>query len=174
MQSRKYQFKWELIGDVEMGRPNLGHMASVEMLRLFQFTLKDVMEKAFGTEKVEALFTEAGYIAGKAFYEHYFQGMASTEKFFDRCRRLLIDLGIGYMNLESQSEDAEELLISIDEDLECSGLPVMDYEMCQYTEGVLSGLFEAYRGVPHRVEEIDCWCTGDRTCRFKITKAKEV
>jgi|GEM_PF-3565275 len=32
-------FKWELLGDVKEGRPNLGKMMYVSVYRLIQFTL---------------------------------------------------------------------------------------------------------------------------------------
>ena len=33
-------------------------------------------------------------------------------------------------------------------------------------EGFIAGLFERFTGKTYHVKEIDCWCTGDRTCRF--------
>ena len=33
--------------------------------------------------------------------------------------------------------------------------------------GFIAGLLESFTGKAFRVKEIDCWCTGDRTCRFR-------
>lgn len=33
-------------------------------------------------------------------------------------------------------------------------------------EGFIFALLESFTGKPFRVKEVDCWCTGDRTCRF--------
>ena len=44
-QSRKYEFKWELLGDIEKGRPNLGNTTRLEVYRLMQYTLRDVLEQ---------------------------------------------------------------------------------------------------------------------------------
>jgi predicted hydrocarbon binding protein len=46
-------------------------------------------------------------------------------------------------------------------------LPELDYEICKYDEGFIAGLLESYSGKPFKVKEVDCWCTGERTCRFK-------
>jgi len=35
-----------------------------------------------------------------------------------------------------------------------------------YDEGFIAGLLESFAGAPFKVKEVDCWCTGDRTCRF--------
>ena len=42
---RKYPFDWKLIGDIRDGRPNLGGTVEVEMYRLLQYTLRDVLEE---------------------------------------------------------------------------------------------------------------------------------
>ena len=58
------------------------------------------------------------------------------------------------------------MTITISEDLDCSGLPELDYEVCKYDEGFIAALLESFTGKSFQVKEIDCWCTGDRTCRF--------
>ncbi len=42
---RKYQFSWNLLGDIELGRPNLGNSTRFEVYRLMQFCFRDVMEQ---------------------------------------------------------------------------------------------------------------------------------
>jgi hypothetical protein len=34
---RKYQFSWDLLGDIQLGRPNLGANVRLEVYRLMQF-----------------------------------------------------------------------------------------------------------------------------------------
>ena len=43
MENRLYAFDWKYIGDMELGRPNLGKTARLEIYRLFQYTLRDVL-----------------------------------------------------------------------------------------------------------------------------------
>ena len=40
MENRLYAFDWKYIGDMELGRPNLGKTARLEIYRLFQYTLR--------------------------------------------------------------------------------------------------------------------------------------
>jgi len=60
---RRYGFSWDLIGDVAQGRPNLGNTTRVELYRLMEYTFRDRMEMALGTEKTDELFYEAGWPA---------------------------------------------------------------------------------------------------------------
>ena len=45
------KFKSENLGDINLGRPNLGATAHVAVYRLMQYTMREVMEKHLGTEK---------------------------------------------------------------------------------------------------------------------------
>jgi predicted hydrocarbon binding protein len=64
-------------------------------------------------------------------------------------------------------------VVTVSEDLDCSGLPLLDHEICVYDEGFLAGILERYTGQHFRVKEVDCWCTGDRTCRFVAERVIE-
>ena len=68
---RKYKFNWDLIGNMEIGRPNLGNTTRVEVYRLMQFAFRDVLEVKYGTEEADALFYVAGKLAGTEFYEEF-------------------------------------------------------------------------------------------------------
>jgi hypothetical protein len=37
MQKRKYAFSWNLIDDIDLGRPNLGATTRIEVYRLMRF-----------------------------------------------------------------------------------------------------------------------------------------
>ena len=43
--SLRYGFNWELLGDLEVGRPNLGPLVGVDSYRLMLFSFRDVLEK---------------------------------------------------------------------------------------------------------------------------------
>ena len=62
--------------------------------------------------------------------------------------------------------DSLRFTLTVSEDLDCSGLPVTGETVCVYDEGFIAGILEAYTNRPFEVREIDCWSTGDRTCRF--------
>ncbi len=164
--NRKYQFSWDLIGDIDSGRPNLGHSTRLEVYRLMQFTFRDVLEKEFGTEIADQIFYEAGQKAGAAYYQHVIGDVSSVDEFMKRLQESLREMNIGILRVEKTDLVKGEFVVTISEDLDCSGLPELDYEICTYDEGFIAGILESYTGAVFKVKEIDCWCTGDRTCRF--------
>lgn len=170
MPDKKYAFRWELLGNLETGRPHLGKKTYVEVYRLMQFTLREALEDQFGTEAADAVFYAAGKRAGQVFYERYLSDVRDIGSFVTLLQSRLKEMGIGILRVESASDDAQNFVLAIDEDLDCSGLPEIDTEVCVYDEGFLAGILERYTGKPYTVKEIDCWCTGDRTCRFSAVR----
>ena len=166
MSERKYKFSWDLLGDMDIGRPNLGKETRVEVYRLMQFTLRDIVEAKYGTEEADAIFYDAGKMAGTAFYNHFLAGIEDFAEFLKKLQASLKEMKIGVIRVESVTDGAQKLMLTIEEDLDCSGLPELDYEICVYDEGFIAGILENFTGRPYNVKEIDCWCTGDRTCRF--------
>lgn len=168
MSKRKYAFTWELIGDIENARPNLGPLLRLEVYRLMQFCFRDVLEERYGTDEVDKIFYEAGLLAGRQFYENAvvpkpdsFNGLVT------KLTTLLKDLGIGVLRVEESSMETLNFILTVGEDLDCSGLPDLGYEICIYDEGFLAGILEGFTGQPFIVKEVDCWCTNERTCRFE-------
>ena len=78
MTDGKYKFSWDLLGDIALGRPNLGPNTRLEVYRLMQFTFRDVMERHFGTEKTDQIFYEAGKLAGTEFYKKSFRTVQTS------------------------------------------------------------------------------------------------
>lgn len=169
---RKYQFSWDLIGDIANGRPNLGNQTRLEVYRLMQFTFRDVIEQSVGAEKTDQIFYAAGELAGKAFYANILTPTKDLNEFVAQLQGVLRDLGIGILRVEKADMEKGELLLTVSEDLDCSGLPERDFTICTYDEGFIAALLECFSGVKFKVKEIDCWCTGDRTCRFLATTIK--
>jgi hypothetical protein len=173
MPDQKYKFSWDLLGDVALGRPNLGPTARLEVYRLMQFTLRDVLEKQFGSEKADELFREAGYLAGKEFYTHMLGGVTEFGDFIHKLQEVLREMRIGVLRIEKADLAEGKIILTVSEDLDCSGLPEKDYEICVYDEGFIAALLESFSGQKFDVREVDCWCTGDRTCRFIATLLRE-
>ncbi|MGE0085552.1 MAG: V4R domain-containing protein [Desulfococcaceae bacterium] len=163
---RKYRFTWELLGDIKLGRPNLGQMTRLEVYRLMQFCFRDVMEQNLGSEKTDQLFYEAGKLAGTAFYSKFLGHAADFSEFVKQLQHILREMGIGILRVEKADVENGSFVLTVSEDLDCSGLPELNYEICTYDEGFIAALMESFTGKHFRVKEIDCWCTGDRTCRF--------
>ena len=148
MENRLYAFDWKYIGDMELGRPNLGKTARLEIYRLFQYTLRDVLETEYGTEQSDRLLYKAGFLAGT-------------------------EMNVGILHVERADMDKLEFTLTVAEDLDCSGLPDLGHVVCTYDEGFISGLFKSFTGKSFEAKEVDCWCTGDRTCRFEVKPATE-
>ena len=166
MAERKYAFYWDLLGDIELGRPNLGPTTRLEVYRLMQFVFRDVLEEKFGTEKADEIFYDAGKLAGQHFYKRFLAEITDFNEFVKKLQSLLKDMGIGILRIEKADMDKGAFVLTVSEDLDCSGLPEIDTEICIYDEGFIAGLMESFTGSSFKVKEIDCWCTGDRTCRF--------
>jgi uncharacterized protein len=168
---RKYAFSWELLGDLSVGRPNLGPVTRLEVYRLMQFTMRDVIEQRLGSQAADEIFYEAGRMAGKAFYDHYLSDCGVFDDFVRKLQMLLKEMKIGILRLEKVDLENGLLVLTVSEDLDCSGLPELDYEICVYDEGFIAALLEGFTGKKFIVKEIDCWCSGDRTCRFRANVA---
>ncbi len=166
MVQRKYQFSWDLLGDISQGRPNLGPNTRLEVYRLMQFCIRDVLEQRLGKEKADECFYEAGHLAGTEFYRNILGQQHDFNEFVRSLQKVLKDMGIGVLRVEKADLEAGSFVVTVSEDLDCSGLPELDYEICIYDEGFIAGLMESFTGRKFKVKEVDCWCTGDRTCRF--------
>jgi uncharacterized protein len=167
--ARKYQFNWDLLGNIAEGRPNLGPNTRIEVYRLLQFCFRDVIEQEWGTENADRIFYGAGKLAGEHFYKNMLKPADNLNDFVKQLQEVLKDLGIGILRIEEADLDKGVFVLTVSEDLDCSGLPDLDYEICIYDEGFITALMESFTGKKFKVKEVDCWCTGDRTCRFSAT-----
>lgn len=165
------QFNWSMLGDIRLGRPNLGPTTDIVVYRLMQFTLRDALIRYIGVEKTDAIFFEAGMLSGREFHRNLLAKKDDINEFFDDLQRSLKELRMGIFRVEAADPDASRFTVTMAEDLDCSGLPVCREEICTYDEGFISGLLAEQTGRHFLVKEIDCWCSGDRVCRFDIRPA---
>jgi predicted hydrocarbon binding protein len=171
MPSRKYEFSWDLLGDIPLGRPHLGPTTRLEVYRLMQGTFRDIMEQRFGTEKTDEIFYESGRLAGHHFYRNVLGAATGFDQLIKSLQQALESMGIGILRVERSDLGKGEFVFSVEEDLDCSGLPELNYEICTYDEGFIAGVLENFTGKQFKVKEVDCWCTGGRTCRFEASVA---
>ena len=162
------QFDWSMLGDLKLGRPNLGPMTHVAVYRLMQFTLRDVLVRDFGPEKADRAFFEAGRKAGQEYYKNVLTQKTDLKAFFADIQRTMKELNIGIFRVESADLERGSFVVTVDEDLDCSGIPVCSEQICTYDEGFIAGLLLAYSGKDYQVKEVDCWGSGARTCRFTV------
>lgn len=142
------------------------------MYRLFQFTMRDVLEQRYGTETTDDIFRESGVMAGKAFFEKYCSEAKDVGALAKIIQERFRELAIGIVRFEKVDLDNMVIQLTVDEDLDCSGLPDTQEQICVYDEGMIQGLLEAFTGKKFTVREVDCWCSGERTCRFQARMDK--
>jgi len=165
-------FSWDNLGNVKEGRGELGEEMPVLVYRLMQFTMLDILAREFGREKANDYIRQAGFLAGTEFTKNVMDLSLPLDKFIASLQKTLKDLKVGILRIESANSDASEIILTVGEDLDCSGLPVTDETVCDYDEGFISGILGAYTGKKYTVKEIDCWANGDRVCRFKCSADK--
>lgn len=164
-------FEWAMLGRIDTGRPNLGFATHVAVYRLMQFTLRDVLIRLHGVEAADRVFYLAGALAGRHFYENLVTKRDSFNDFVAQLQDLLRDMGVGILRIEKADMEKLSFTLTVAEDLDCSGLPACDERICTYDEGFISGLLSAHTGKKFLVKEVDCWCSGDRVCRFDVKLA---
>ncbi|MEG0292069.1 MAG: 4-vinyl reductase [Anaerovoracaceae bacterium] len=161
------KFSWDCIGDVSDGRSNLGEEMPVFVYRLFQFTLKDELSKQFGEEKTIEIFRNAGELAGREFANNLLKLDLPLNEFIAHLQELLETNKIGILRIEKFDAKTGEAILTVGEDLDCSGLPITGETVCNYDEGFLAGILKVYTKKKYVVTEVDCWATGSRVCRFE-------
>ena len=162
-------FSWGNLGNVAEGRCNLGPEMPVLVYRLMQFTLLDILTRDFGRDKADSYMREAGRLAGTEFTRNVMDLQVDLGTFIANLQKTLEDLKIGILRIESADEKAEDIVLTVAEDLDCSGLPITGETVCSYDEGFIAGILNTYTGKQYLVREIDCWASGERICRFKCT-----
>ena len=170
MKNRKHSdFFWDSLGDIKEGRGDLGEEMPVLVYRLMQYTMLDVLSKAHGLDQANEYFRQAGFLAGTELAKHALDLTVDFNTFVANLQKTLVDLKIGVLRMEAFDSDSGDIVLTVGQDLDCSGLPITNENVCIYDEGFISGILEAYTGRKYDVREVDCWANGDRVCRFNGT-----
>jgi predicted hydrocarbon binding protein len=119
-----------------------------------------------GVEKANEIIIKAGRLAGMQFCENIPDRNLHFNEFTSQLQSVLKEQAIGILRVEKADIKNMRFRLTVAEDLDCSGLPPTDEVICQYDEGFIAGIMEAYTGKPFLVKEIDCWASGERLCRF--------
>ena len=160
------RFQWKDLGDIEAGRPNLGSTTSVAVYRLMQYTLRDILIARYDPDTASEILREAGKLAGTEFCRNILKKYLDFNGFFADLQSQLKVFGVGIMRMEKSDLAGLEFVMTVSEDLDCSGLPLFEETVCEYDEGFIAGVLTVYTGKEFLVREIDCWASGERTCRF--------
>jgi len=168
LKGKKHEdFIWENLGDIKGGRGDLGEEMPVLVYRLMQYTMLDELSKAYGLEVANGHFRNAGFLAGLEFAKNVLDLAVDFNAFVASLQKALQELKIGVLRIESFDEETGSIVLTVGQDLDCSGLPITNESVCIYDEGFIAGILEAYTGKKYEVREVDCWANGDRVCRFR-------
>lgn len=162
-------FNWSDLGNIEQGRPNLGHTTNVIVYRLMQYTLRSALIARYDLATANGVLYDAGKMAGAEFCTNLLDNSLEFSGFIAELQEKLRVLNMGIIRMEKADLENNELVLTLSEDLDCSGLPVGGEAVCSYDEGFLAGVLKTYTGRDFTVKEIDCWATGEKTCRFRAT-----
>ena len=167
MKGKKHEeFRWNNLGDIKEGRGDLGEDMPVIVYRLMQYTMLDVLSKTHGLEKANEYFRQAGHLAGTEFAKNTMDLYVEFNMFIANLQKALKELKIGVLRMEAFDPETGSIVLTVGQDLDCSGLPITNENVCIYDEGFIAGILEVYTGKKYDVREVDCWANGDRVCRF--------
>lgn len=150
----------------EGSRGNLGEELPVIVYRLLEYSLKDELIERFGKETQIDVFRQAGRKAGEYFAKKLLDMNQPLDQFVSQLQSKMQEMKIGVLRIEDVDEESGRIILTVAEDADCSGLPVLGETVCNYDEGFISGILSLYSGKPYTAVEVDCWATGDRVCRF--------
>ncbi len=154
-------------------RGNLGADIPVFVYRMLEFSLKDALIERFGKQVQIELFRKAGRTAGEYFARHFLDLSLPLNQFVGELQAKMQEQRIGVLRVEDVDEESGKIMLTVSEDADCSGLPVLGETVCNYDEGFISGILSLYSGREYEAVEIDCWATGDRVCRFRAAVTDE-
>lgn len=153
----------------ENSRGNLGEELPVIVYRMLEYSLKEELIRRYGKDQQIEIFRSAGRMAGEYFSKNMLNKDQPLDSFINELQRKMQEMKIGVLRIEDVDEESGKIVLTVAEDADCSGLPVLGETVCNYDEGFISGILSTYSGKPYTAIEVDCWATGDRVCRFHAT-----
>ncbi len=159
-------FSWDTIGNIAEGRKHLGGEMPVMMYRLFEYTIKTELSHRYGDSLTKDIFRSAGKTAGSAYAARFIDLTLPFQEFLTALQTVLREHKIGILRVETFDYETGDAVLTIGEDIDCSGLSVTGKSVCIFDEGFLAGILKTYTGREYAVTEIDCWASGSRVCRF--------
>ena len=160
-------FSWPMLGDIKLGRPNLGDQVPVAVYRMLEYSMFDVLVHKLGLKEAQEIFRDAGFKSGLEFANNVLDLQADVDSFVAQLAEKMMAMKMGVARIEKLDRKDGSFVITVEEDLDCSGLPVTGEVVCNYDEGFLAGIAESYNRKHYQVREVDCWASGDRVCRFE-------
>lgn len=165
----KEQKKYELADYMDFdinGRENLGSSIPVSVYRLLEYSVREEVTERFGREIQAEIFRGAGRRAGNYFAQKMLDITLPYNAFIAQLQTRMAELKIGVLRIEKFNQETGRIVLTVSEDVDCSGLPLLGEYICNFDEGFIAEILSVYTGKHYTAEEVDCWATGDRVCRF--------
>lgn len=155
------------LGNIDLGRAEIGTDMPVLVYRLFQLSIRKALNDEYGDGEMINLLRRAGKIAGRTFTRMLLDTSLEFDEFFAQLSQKAHEMQIGLLSLEKFNPETGSIMVSINDDLDCSGMKDTGQTFCQYDEGFISGVLYEYANKNYSVTEIECWGTGATACRFE-------
>ncbi len=152
-------------------RGNMGDELPVLVYRMLEFSLKEELCDRYGKQEQIEIFRSAGRKAGVYFARHFLNLEQPLDSFVKELQDKMQEMKIGILRIEDVDEESGKIILTVSEDADCSGLPVLGETVCNYDEGFIAGILSMFSGKEYTAVEVDCWATGDRVCRFHAAVA---
>ena len=111
----------------ENSRGNLGGELPVIVYRLLEYSIKDELAVRYGRAKQIEIFRNAGRKAGEFFARKMLNLNQPLDQFVGELQKKMAEMKIGVLRIESVDEESGQIILTVSEDADCSGLPVLGY-----------------------------------------------
>lgn len=108
-------------------------------------------------------------MAGEYFAEHFLNINQPLDFFVSQLQEKMQEFKMGVLRIENIEETTGKIILTVSEDADCSGLPILGKTVCNYDEGFIAGILSVFFKKEYKAIEVDCWATGSRVCRFHAT-----
>lgn len=149
-------------------RGNLGGDIPVVVYRLLEYSVREQLLEQFGKEQQVQIFRDAGYRAGVYFSQNILDEALEVNEYIALLQKTMEELKIGVLRIEQFDRETGKMVLTVSEDADCSGLPLLGETVCNYDEGFIAGVLSSYMKKEYQATEVDCWATGNRVCRFRV------
>lgn len=135
----------------ENGRENLGAELPVAVYRLLEYSLREELTARLGKEEQVSIFRSAGFRAGTYFAEKYLDSSLSIAEFTAQLQKRLEEFKMGVLRIEKFDVETGKMVLTVSEDADCSGLPLLGETVCNYDEGFFAGILTSYTGRSYKI-----------------------
>lgn len=109
----------------ENSRGNLGEELPVRVYRLLEYSLKEELLRRYGKDEQVEVFRSAGRMAGEYFAKNMLNLDQPMDQFVSELQNKMKELKMGVLRIEDVDEESGKIILTVAEDADCSGLPVL-------------------------------------------------